>query len=89
MNTAFDDKEMINDILANQKLLTGIYNVSSNECADDALRNDMLTILREEHNIQANVFKEMRKRGWYTTQDADASSVNQAKAKFNAIQPNL
>ena len=56
------DKEMMGDVLAGQKMITGIYNTFSNECTNDALRTDMLTILREEHNIQADVFNEMKKR---------------------------
>ncbi len=83
------DKEMMTDMLADQKMITGIYNTFSNECTNDALRSDMLTILREEHNMQADVFNEMRKRGWYTPVDADASAVQQAKAKYAGIQADL
>lgn len=89
MDTNFGDKEMLNDMLAGQKMITGLYNTMSNECSDESLRNDMLTILREEHNMQNNVFKEMQKRGWYTPVEADQSAVMQSKAKFSGIQSTL
>lgn len=83
------DKEMMDDVLSGQKMITSIYNTFSNECTNDALRTDMLTILREEHNMQADVFNEMKKRGWYAPADADASAVQQAKAKYTGIQSSL
>lgn len=83
------DKEIMNDVLSTQKHITGIYNTFSNECVCDSLRNDMLTILREEHNIQANVFNEMQKRGWYAPPNADASAIQQAKAKYTGVQASL
>ena len=83
------DKEMMGDVLAGQKMITGIYNTFSNECTNDALRTDMLTILREEHNIQADVFNEMKKRGWCAPANADTSAIQQAKAKFTGIQSSL
>ena len=89
MNCNFGDKEIMNDVLSNQKHITGIYNTFSNECVCETLRNDMLTILREEHNIQADVFNEMQKRGWYAPPQADTTAVNQVKTKFTGIQSTL
>ncbi len=89
MNCNLGDKEIMNDVLSSQKSITGIFNTFSNECVCDALRNDMLTILREEHNIQADVFGEIQKRGWYVTKDAQQTDVQQAKTKFTGIQASL
>lgn len=89
MNNTFTDKEMMNDVLADQKMISSIYNTFSNECVNEALRNDMLTILREEHNMQANVFNEMKKRGWYAPPNAEMTAIEQAKTKFTGIQSSL
>lgn len=62
---AFDDKAMMNDALISQKMLTDDYNTFANECATPSVRNEFLSILSEEHQIQADVFDEMNKRGWY------------------------
>ena len=83
------DKEIMEDILSTQKAVTSMYNLSSNECMHQPLREDLLNILREEHNIQSSVFTEMEKRGWYTPAPAEAQMVNQAKMKFQSIAQSL
>lgn len=89
MNCNLSDQEIMTDVLSTQKHITGIYNTFSNECVSEALRNDMLTILREEHNMQASVFSEMQKRGWYAPPCAQQAAIDQAKAKFTGIQATL
>ncbi len=80
--SVFDDKAMMNDALISQKMLTDDYNTFANECATPSVRNEFLSILSEEHQIQADVFDEMSKRGWYQTPPADQMKIDQAKQKF-------
>jgi len=80
------DKEILNDSLATQKELTSSYNTVANECAMPALRDEMLKILSEEHQIQVNLFTEMQKRGWYPTPLAQQQKVQCAKDKFTGAQ---
>ena len=89
MNTSqpsFSDKDIITDLLSSQKFETGGYNTSANECACPSLRSDIMNILNEEHQIQSDVFGEMQKRGWYPTEAADQSKINQVKQKFQGSQ---
>lgn len=79
---AFDDKAMLNDALISQKMLTDDYNTFANECATPGVRNEFLSILSEEHQIQADIFDEMSKRGWYQVSPADQVKIDQAKQKF-------
>lgn len=81
----FDDKEMINDALYSQKQMTENYNTFANECSAPQIRDVFINILNEEHQIQADVFTEMSKRGWYPTQAADQQQVQQAKQKFQNL----
>ena len=81
MNT-FNDKDIITDLLSSQKFETGGYNTSANECACPGLRSDMMNILNEEHKIQYDVFGEMQKRGWYPTEAAEQTKINQVRQKF-------
>lgn len=83
-NLPMQDKEMMNDSLSTQKELTSVYNTFANECAMVALRNEMLNILKEEHEIQATVFAEMQQRGWYQTPLAQDQKVQSAKQKFQS-----
>ena len=80
------DKELMMDVLGSQKLMTGNYSTFANECATKCIRDDMLNILRDEHEIQAEIFGEMSSRGWYPTQPAEQQKIDQAKQKFSGMQ---
>ena len=81
----FDDKEMLNDALISQKMLTDDYNTFANECATPGIRNEFLSILSEEHQIQADVFDEMSKRGWYQVPPAEQTKIEKKKKKFSGM----
>ena len=78
----FDDREMINEALYSQKQITESYNIFANECAAPQVRDAFINLLNEEHQIQADIFNEMSKRGWYSTQAANQQEIDQAKQKF-------
>ena len=81
-NQGFADKDMMTDVLSSQKNITGVYNNYANECACPSLKTDMMNILNEEHQIQHDVFTEMQKRGWYQTEAAEITKINEAKQKY-------
>jgi len=78
------DKELINDSLASQKYITSSYNTYANECVNSSLRNDMMSILNDEHAIQADIFNELQSHGWYQVQNAEPQKIMQAKSKFSS-----
>jgi spore coat protein CotF len=80
--SGFSDQDILNDMLASQKFITGGYNTFTSECATPAIRNDFMSILGDEHRIQADVFTEMQARGFYPTETADKTKINEAKQKF-------
>ena len=79
---AMQDKEMLEDFLTSQKQITGLYNTYANECATTAIRDEMMNILHDEHDIQADIFMEMQKRGWYPTPMAEEQKIQSTKQKF-------
>ena len=81
-SNCFVDKELLSDCLTSQKMITGTYNNFANECACENLRSEFLNILQQEHKMQADVFNELQKRGWYQVQQADMQQINQTKQKF-------
>ncbi|MBR3869854.1 MAG: spore coat protein [Clostridia bacterium] len=83
------DKEIMQDILSSQKLVTDTYNTYTNECVNQQLRTDFLNILREEHNIQQSVYDQMKTRGWYNPEQAEQQKVTTAYTKFSNIQQTL
>lgn len=82
VNIPMQDQEMMHDCLSAQKQITGMYNTYSNECATTPLRDEMLNILHDEHCIQADIFMDMQKRGWYPTPMAEDQKVQSTKEKF-------
>ncbi len=85
----FTDKEIMEDILSSQKLITDTYNTFTNECVSQQLRTDFMNILREEHNIQQAVYDQMKTRGWYAPEQAEKQKVSTAYTKFSNIAQSL
>ena len=81
-NIKMGDIEIMNDSLASQKLISSIYDTYANECVTPNLRDEFLNILKDEHQIQAEVFDEMQKRGWYQVQPADQQQIMQVTLQF-------
>lgn len=77
------EKELLQDSLISQKLITGSYNTFAGECVNEQLRGAFLNILDEEHCIQADIFSQLQSNGWYQVEPADAQKVQQARKKYS------
>lgn len=82
-NSSFTAKEMLDDALSTQKLLTEQYNVWANECVSPSLKGAFMNLLKEEHDMQHDVFCEMQGRGWYQVEPAQPNKINEVKQKFS------
>ena len=80
----FSEKEILGDALATQKAATANFNTAANECVNEDVRQVMMNILEEEHNIQQNVFNMMHEKGFYPTPEADEKKVEQVKQQYSA-----
>ncbi len=85
-NACYTDKNILTDALETQKFVTGGYNNSANECAHNNVKNVLMDILNEEHCILHDVFDEMSARGWYPTEEAPSTKVNEVKTSFTGAQ---
>jgi spore coat protein CotF len=81
-NTQMQDRDLMMDMLSSEKFATSGYNTYANECATPRLREDFLNILRDEHEMQAELFTEINSRGWYPTTPAEQPKIDQAKQKY-------
>lgn len=86
-NSSMQEKDIFTDALTSQKFITDTYNTFTNECSTANIRNEFLNILNEEHQIQAQVFDEIQKRGWYQVPQAEQQMVSQAKQKYQNSKP--
>ena len=81
-----NEKTILQDSLIGQKLITESYNTFAGECVNQQLRNTMLSILGDEHNIQADIFNCLQSHGWYQTEPAQQQKIADAKMKFTSQQ---
>lgn len=80
------DKELMEDMLTAQKHTTQNYSLFANECSTKQVRDDIMDLLKSEHEIQAELFDEMSSRGWYSPEEAELQKVEKAKQKFMNIE---
>ena len=89
VNQNLDDREILTDMLASQKQISGACNTFGSECTNEDLKCDFLNILRDEQNMQSDVFTDMQRRGWYETPAAQQSKIDAAKTKFQNVAAQL
>ena len=77
-----NDKAVLTDLLSSQKFITGAYNTFCCEAAEPTVRNCLLSVLEDEHRIQAELFNTMSQKGFYTVQKAEQTKLNAAKQQF-------
>ena len=82
MPTVYTEKEILGDALSTQKATTELFNKASNECVHEDVRETLLDILEEEHEIQQDVFLMMHDKGMYPTPEADQKKVDQVKMQY-------
>ncbi len=82
MTGVYTEKEILGDALATQKATTANFNTNANECVHEELRQTMLHILKQEHEIQQDVFNMMHEKGYYPTPAAEAQKVQETKQQF-------
>lgn len=78
----YTEKEVLSDALSAQKACTELFNKASNECVHENVRESLLDILEEEHEIQQDVFCMMHQKGYYPTPEAEAKKVQQLKMQY-------
>lgn len=83
MTSIYSEKDILSDALTSVKMATRSYNNYSNECVHKDLRNSLLKLLSEEHEIQDDIFEIMHERGYYPTPDAELKKIQETQSKFS------
>ena len=71
------------DALSSQKFIAEAYNSFANECAAANIRDELLNILQDEHNIQADIFGEMQKTRLVSDHSGRPAANPDGKAKYS------
>lgn len=79
----FDDKDRLTDNLITQKYIANGYNHAALEAANSQLMDAFTGILRDEHQLQHEIFIEMNSRGWYQPKTANMNDLTQHLNKWN------
>ena len=85
MNISYEEKDVMDDLLTSLKKLTSDYNTFASEVAHNNLKQDVMNILREEHEAESMLFEEMNSRGWYTTKTASPQDIKKARNNFSKL----
>ncbi|MBC8570783.1 spore coat protein [Zongyangia hominis] len=80
--TGMSDRDRMSDALSSQKYITTLYNAGANECEHMNYKSDVLGILNEEHQIEQEIFDDMKKRGWYEITEASPEKLDKARQKY-------
>lgn len=80
------DKEYVQDCISSQKYIASSYNTYAFECVDTQLKNDMLTILKDEQMINKQLYDQMQTNGWYQVQYAQPQQVTELANKFSSFK---
>lgn len=78
-----DEKDRLTDSLTTQKYIASGYNLSALEASNSQLKDIFMNILRDEHQIQHDIYHEMSNRGWYQPKAANINDINQNINKWN------
>jgi spore coat protein CotF len=81
-----DDKTIVDDCLSTQKFLASTQNTYAGEASSNELRSDLLNILNEEQQLQAQLFQAASQRGWYSPKRANEQEIAQVQSKFRSMQ---
>ena len=80
--TEMNEKAVLTDLLSTQKFITGAYNTFCCEAAEPTVRNCLMSVLEDEHRIQAELFNTMNQKGFYKVQKAEEAKLTAAKQQF-------
>lgn len=77
-------KEIMDDMLTAEKHTAVNYSLFANECSTQSVRTDVMSILDDQHKLQAEIFDLMSSHGWYAPEQAELQKIDQAKKKFTS-----
>lgn len=82
LNASFGDREILLDMMASQKSMSGHYEECACDCVSAALQGQFLTLLGEEQQMRMELMTELQKRGWYEVQNATPEAIKQIYEHF-------
>ncbi len=82
-----DDRALMEDLLLVTKGACDLYMHGTIESSTPTVQTTFTDSLNDALTMQAAIYKAMEQRGWYKTEVAEASKVQQTYNKFTTNQP--
>jgi spore coat protein CotF len=83
------DKEITNVLLDQHKLTASSLTNLVLESNNQALRNDVTSLLTRTFQHQKQIFDLMNQKGWYQIQNANQQEITKAQQEMTTIQSSM
>jgi spore coat protein CotF len=80
-----NDQVIFTELLYLEEYLTIQYNEALYHSSNLQMRQEFLQLLLDEHQLTSEIFDEMSKRGWLSSDTADYERIKELKQKFSEI----
>ena len=81
-----DDKNLMQNILLLEKGVCDLYMHGSIESSTQNVHQAFKTALNDSLNIQDSIYSKMSAKGWYQTEQAEQTKIDNLKQKFSTQQ---
>ena len=77
-----DERNMMENLLLTTKGVCELYMHGAIEASTPEVRSAFCTALNDTLAIQDSIYKDMSARGWYSTEKAEESKLQQVRQKY-------
>lgn len=88
-NLLLEEKDLMEDLLTSQKKISSDYNTFCSEVVNMILKQDVLNLIKDEHEAESMIFGEIQSKGWYETKVASQQDLQNAQQKFQKMEQYL
>lgn len=81
-----DDKNLMEDVLLIEKGVCDLYMHGAIESSTKNVHTAFNDALNDSLSMQDMIYDKMSQKGWYPTENAQQSKVDQVKQKFSNMQ---
>ena len=79
------DQYILLDILASQAEISSHYSLGANQCSSQRIKNEMMSLLNEEHRLHTAILEELQKRAVIQNTPAEQGTINHVKSCYQEI----
>lgn len=77
--------DLLHNLFRNQVMIADHYNRFVSQCSEDKLRDDVICLLHEEHDIGGKLLSQLQERGLLKNTAASKESVEAVKKEAGTL----